>query len=138
LSEGHHKRGLPLERIVALAATNPARIMGLGHAKGSLTPGLDADLVLADLDAEWTLERGDVVSSAGYSIYEGQRFRGRIRDAFVRGRQVLREDTLLNDAVGAGLGKLPDSYCNSMECFRRVGSHNLLIFLICHTPSTGT
>jgi dihydropyrimidinase len=102
LSEGHHKRGLPLERIVALAATNPARIMGLGHAKGSIAPGLDADFVLADLDAEWTLERSDVVSSAGYSIYEGQRFRGRIRDAFVRGRQVLREDTLLNDAVGHG------------------------------------
>jgi dihydropyrimidinase/allantoinase len=76
--------------------------MGLGHAKGSLTPGLDADLVLVDLDAEWTLERGDVVSSAGYSIYEGQRFKGRIRDAFVRGRAVLREDTLLNDAVGHG------------------------------------
>jgi dihydropyrimidinase/allantoinase len=65
-------------------------------------PGLDADLALADLDAEWTLERGDVVSSAGYSIYEGQRFRGRIRDAFVRGRAVLREDTPLNDAVGHG------------------------------------
>jgi dihydroorotase-like cyclic amidohydrolase len=40
-------------------------------------------------DVEWTLERGDVVSSAGYSIYaRGQRFRGRIRDAFVRGRPV--------------------------------------------------
>src|SRR5215467_13541780 len=36
LTEGHHKRGMPLERIVALAATNPARIMGLGHAKGSI------------------------------------------------------------------------------------------------------
>jgi dihydroorotase-like cyclic amidohydrolase len=48
------------------------------------------------------LERSDVVSSAGYSIYEGQRFKGRIRDAFVRGRAVLREDTLLNDAVGHG------------------------------------
>jgi dihydroorotase-like cyclic amidohydrolase len=53
-------------------------------------------------DVEWTLERPDVVSSAGYSIYEGQRFRGRIRDAFVRGRPVLREDTPLNDAVGHG------------------------------------
>jgi hypothetical protein len=38
----------------------------------------------------------------------------------------------------AGLGKLPDSYYNSMECFRRVGSHNPLNFLNCHIPSTGT
>jgi len=102
LSEGHHKRGLSLERIVAVAATNPARIMGLGHAKGSIAPGLDADLALVDLDAEWTLERSDVVSSAGYSIYEGQRFKGRIRDAFVRGRAVLRECASIDDAIGHG------------------------------------
>jgi dihydroorotase-like cyclic amidohydrolase len=102
LTEGHHKRALPLERIVAVAATNPARIMGLGHAKGRIAPGLDADLALVDLNAEWTLRRSDVISSAGYSIYEGHRFKGRIRDAFVRGRPVLREDTPVNDAVGHG------------------------------------
>jgi dihydropyrimidinase len=102
LTEGHHKRALPLERIVAVAAANPARIMGLGHAKGRIAPGLDADLALVDLDAEWTLQRSEVISSAGYSIYEGQRFKGRIRDAFVRGRPVLREDTPVNDAVGHG------------------------------------
>jgi dihydropyrimidinase len=102
LSEGHHKRGLPLERIVEVAATNPARIMGLGHAKGSIAPGLDADVALVDLEAEWTLQRGDVVSSAGYSIYEGQRFKGRIRHALVRGRAVLRNDALVDAAVGHG------------------------------------
>jgi dihydroorotase-like cyclic amidohydrolase len=102
LSEGHHKRALPLERIVDLVATNPARIMGLGHAKGSIALGLDADLTLVDLDAEWTLQRADVVSSAGYSIYEGERFKGRIRHAFGRGRAVLRDDALVDDSVGHG------------------------------------
>jgi dihydropyrimidinase len=102
LTEGHHKRGLPLERVAALAATNPARIMGLGQTKGSIAVGLDADLALVDLDAEWTLQRGDVVSSAGYSIYEGHRFKGRVRHALVRGRTVLRDDTLVDDAVGHG------------------------------------
>ena len=102
LSEGHHARGLSLERIAAVAATNPARIMGLGHAKGSIAPGLDADLALVDLDAEWTLQRSDIVSAAGYSIYEGRRFRGRVRHAFVRGRAVLCDDTLVADAVGKG------------------------------------
>ena len=102
LSEGHHKRGLPLERVVALAATNPARIMGLGHLKGRIEPGLDADLAIVDLNAEWTLQRDDVVSSAGYSIYEGARFKGRVRHAFVRGRAVLRDDALVDGAVGHG------------------------------------
>ena len=35
----------------AAVATNPARIMGLGHAKGAIEPGLDADFALVDLDA---------------------------------------------------------------------------------------
>jgi dihydropyrimidinase len=102
LSEGYHQRGLPLERIAELVSTNPARLMGLGHAKGSIAPGLDADLALVDLDAIWTLERADVVSSAGYSIYEGQTFQGRVTDAFVRGRQVLREGALIDAARGTG------------------------------------
>ena len=76
--------------------------MGLGRAKGSIAPRLDADLALIDLEAEWTLQRGDVVSSAGYSIYEGQRFTGSIRHAFVRGRAVLRDDALVDAAVGHG------------------------------------
>ncbi|CEJ14717.1 Allantoinase [bacterium YEK0313] len=102
LSEGHHKRGLPLDRVAAVTAGNPARIMGLGHVKGAIAPGLDADLALVDLDAVWTMERADVVSSAGYSIYEGETFKGRVRSAFVRGRPVLRDDALVDAAVGTG------------------------------------
>lgn len=102
LSEGHHKRGLSLKRIAALTAGNPARIMGLSHAKGSIAPGLDADLAFVDLGAEWVLDRSHILSGAGYSIYEGWRFRGRIRHAAVRGRMVLRDDALADDAVGWG------------------------------------
>jgi dihydroorotase (multifunctional complex type) len=102
LSEGHHKRGMSLERIVDVVATNPARIMGLAQSKGSIAIGLDADFAIVDLGAEWTLQRTDIVSSAGYSIYEGTRFKGRVRHAFVRGRAVLRDDRLVDEAVGHG------------------------------------
>lgn len=102
LSEGYHRRGLALERIAEVTATNPARIMGLGHVKGAIAPGLDADLTLVDLDATWRLDRSDVVSSAGYSIYEGETFRGRITDTFVRGRPVLRDGVLVDAASGTG------------------------------------
>ena len=40
LTEGHHKRGMPLERVIELTATNPARIMGFWHLKGAIVPGL--------------------------------------------------------------------------------------------------
>ncbi len=100
LTEGHHARGLDLARVVDLVSTRPAQIMGLAHRKGAIAPGLDADFALVDLDAEWTLSRDDVRSSAGYSIYEGRRFRGRVLHTVVRGRMVLRDRTLPDDSIG--------------------------------------
>lgn len=102
LSEGYHKRGLPLERVVELLSENPARLMGLSDRKGRIAPGLDADLVIVDLEAERELTREDVVSAAGYSIYEGWTLKGAISDTFVRGRQVVRDGALVEAGVGTG------------------------------------
>src|SRR5215471_10131596 len=71
LSEGHHKRGLPLRRIAELTAEAPAAAMGLSHRKGRIAVGLDADLAIVDIGAEYTPRREHLHSSAGYSIYEG-------------------------------------------------------------------
>ena len=102
LSEGHTKRGLPLERIAQLTATNPARAMGLAHVKGAISPGLDADLAVVDPAARWTVTREGVLSSAGYSIYEGWELTGRVVHTLVRGRPVLRDSTPVDEAVGTG------------------------------------
>jgi N-acetylglucosamine-6-phosphate deacetylase len=40
--------GLTVEEAVALASTNPARLLGLGDRKGAIAPGMDADLVVLD------------------------------------------------------------------------------------------
>lgn len=102
LTEGYHKRGVPLERIVDLLSETPARLMGLGEHKGRIEVGLDADLAIVDLNASWKLNREDVVSSAGYSIYEGWAMQGRVTDTFVRGRSVVRHGALIADAAGTG------------------------------------
>ena len=101
LTEGYHKRGLPLERIAALLSGNPAALMGL-PSKGAIEVGLDADLAMVDLDAEWTLDRDSLVSSAGYSIYEGWPMRGRVKHTLARGRLVLEDGDLREDAIGHG------------------------------------
>ena len=102
LSEGCHKRGLGLDRVAALLAGNPARLMGLDHHKGAIAPGLDADLALVDLEQEWTVTRDGIRSSAGYSIYEGWKLRGRVIHTVTRGRFVLRDGTVQDDTVGWG------------------------------------
>ncbi|MGG5810156.1 dihydroorotase [Falsiroseomonas sp. CW058] len=102
LSEGHAKRGLTLARIAALTATNPARCMGLSHAKGRIAVGMDADLAVVDPKARWTVTREGVVSSAGYSIYEGWEMTGRVVHTLVRGRFALRDGALDDRLVGTG------------------------------------
>jgi dihydroorotase-like cyclic amidohydrolase len=102
LSEGHHKRGLPLSRVADLVARNPARLMGLGDRKGAIEAGFDADIAFVDLNKTWTLKGSDTASSAGYSIYDGWKFKGEVVHTVVRGRWVLRDGALLDDAVGHG------------------------------------
>ena len=102
LSEGHHKRKLPLGRIADLVAYNPAKAMGLAYRKGRIAVGLDADFAIVDVAAEHTPRRDNLKSSAGYSIYEGVPLRGRVRHTLVGGRFVLRDHELVANAVGTG------------------------------------
>jgi dihydropyrimidinase len=86
LSEGHHKRGLPLGRIAELAARNPARLYGLYPRKGSLEIGCDADLTLVDLEQERIVRAADLLSFADYSLYEGWTLKGWPTHTMVRGQ----------------------------------------------------
>jgi dihydroorotase (multifunctional complex type) len=102
LTDGHHGRGLTLGRIATLLSSAPAEAMGLAHRKGRIAVGLDADLAIVDLDREYLCRREDVRSSAGYSIYEGRRFKGQVVHTLVRGRPVVRGGALTNSAIGTG------------------------------------
>jgi dihydropyrimidinase len=102
LTDGYHEREMPLGRVAALLASAPADAMGLYHRKGRIAVGLDADLAIVDLDREYPFRRADVRSSAGYSIYEGRRFKGKVAHTLVRGRFVVRDGALIDDAIGTG------------------------------------
>jgi len=101
LSEGHHKRGLPLSVIAAVLSSNPARAMGC-RTKGAITVGRDADFAIVDLNREWTANSTGMHSDAGFTIYDGWRFRGKIIHSMVRGRFVYRDEQLCADAIGHG------------------------------------
>lgn len=103
LSEGHHKRALPLQRIVELLCEAPARSMGLWGRKGGIVPGFDADFAIVDLDRSYVLTRDMLKSDAGYSIYQDRSFRGAVTDTIVRGNHVLRDGTV--DISKSGIGR---------------------------------
>jgi allantoinase len=88
LTEGVHKRGLSLPALAQLVSTRPAKRLGIWPRKGEIRAGGDADLVLVDLDREWTFAKEQLETKSGISPYVGRRFKGRIARTILRGRTV--------------------------------------------------
>ena len=113
LSEGFHKRHVPIRRLVELLSEQPARIMGLGGRKGMISPGYDADFAVVDLDATTVVSNANVVSSAGFSIYDGWSLKAKVVHTLVRGKTVFENGALVEAAVGHGRylhRRLPTTY----------------------------
>jgi dihydropyrimidinase len=70
-SEGVRKGRLTLERMVALSATNPAKLFGLYPRKGTIAVGSDADVVIWDPNLTRTIRNEDQLATAKFSIFAG-------------------------------------------------------------------
>ena len=98
LSEGYHKRKLPLQRICRLLTSNPASIFQLAPLKGSLAPGADADLTLVDLEKVRTVKAEELGSYSDYSLYDGWKFKGWPVRTIVRGTTVMQDGKMVGAA----------------------------------------
>ena len=101
LTEGYHKRGVSLETILTRATANPARIFGLYPQKGTIAIGSDADLVVLDLDREWTVKSDDLFSYGDFSLYEGKTLKG-LPSVVVKGGKKAFEDGKILVEPGTG------------------------------------
>ena len=80
-------------------AGQPAALMGLGARKGRLAPGLDADLVLFDPEAQYAWRPlGD--SDVAGSLWDGRPVVGRVTDVWLRGTPVVRDAALCGRQPG--------------------------------------
>ncbi len=100
LSEGHRRRGIPLDRVVDTVTARPARLFGLHPRKGTVAVGADADLAVVDLQASSVVDADSQVSAAGYSIYEGWELGCKVVHTIVRGAFAWRDGQLLPGARG--------------------------------------
>lgn len=75
LSEGFHRRGVPLERIVQVSSSNTAAVHGLS-SKGRIELGFDADFCIFDPTREVKVTQSMMHDGSDYSLFEGRSFRG--------------------------------------------------------------
>lgn len=96
LTEGYFKRGLPLEKIVALTAVNPAKRFGL-TTKGTIAAGFDADITLVDLSESFELKSEDLFYRHQHSPYIGKTYQGNVKTTIVNGEVVFENGEILSD-----------------------------------------
>ena len=95
ISEGVAKGRIPLNRFVALSATNHARMYGLYPRKGTIAVGSDADLAIWDPQRKGTITQALMHGGSDYTPYEGIAVTGWPVSTMVRGRFVVRDGALV-------------------------------------------
>jgi len=100
-SEGVLTGRIPIERFVALTATNHARMYGLYPQKGTIAVGADADIAIWNPDTERTITYDMLHDNVGYTPYEGKTIKGWPETVLSRGR-IAVENGQLQVEPGSG------------------------------------
>jgi dihydroorotase len=88
---------LSLRRAVELLAEAPARLLGIFPTKGALLPGSDADLVLVDLDRQFTLSDDGLYTKVGWTPYLGWKVKGYVELTMLRGTVIARDREIVGE-----------------------------------------
>ena len=95
---------LTLKRMVELISENPAKVFGLYPKKGVLNVGSDADLVIIDPNKTFVVSKDKNYSKSKdiAMVYEGMELKGRPLFTLVRGRVVMADGVVNENAEGWG------------------------------------
>jgi len=97
---GAADRGLRLEHLGRWMAEAPAKLAGLERSKGAIAAGLDADFVIWDPDAHWTVDPTTLHHRQPVTPYAGMRLRGVVRTTVLRGETIFRDGEVRPAACG--------------------------------------
>jgi dihydroorotase len=92
-----HQGKVSLEKVVEKMCHAPARLFGVNE-RGFIEPGFKADLVLVDMEKEWTVAHKNIHYKCGWSPFEGETFHSAVSHTWVNGQLAYR-DGLFNEMV---------------------------------------
>ena len=78
-------------------------MVGLGHRKGDLKPGMDADLVVWDPNTEIEVNPPHIQHRHKLTPYLHRRFFGKVERTYVRGQRVYDAGVIADGAFGQSL-----------------------------------
>ncbi|MDY3853599.1 MAG: dihydroorotase [Butyribacter sp.] len=81
---------LSLSQLVEKMSVNPAKVLGID--KGNLAEGKTADLIIADIDTEYAIDKNDFLSKGRNTPFDGKKVYGKVEVTIVDGKIVYREE----------------------------------------------
>lgn len=96
-----NRRQFSLLDLTRWLCSGPADQVGLGNTKGSIASGHDADLVIWNPEAAFTVDKTALLHRNQISPYDGETLRGVVQNTFLRGRKIYDGQ----DIVGPPSGK---------------------------------
>ncbi|UKJ08969.1 dihydroorotase [Solitalea lacus] len=100
--EFYHQGKISLEKIVEKMAHNVAVCFQI-EKRGFIREGYWADLVLVDLNSDWTVSKENILYKCGWSPFEGQEFKSKVTHTIVSGNLVYNEGVLDHHQKGQRL-----------------------------------
>ena len=104
---GARQRGFGVQDLARWMCARPALLAGLSDRKGSLEVGMDADLVVWQPDASFTVEASMIHHRHKLTPYLGRRLFGVVRRTIVRGETVYDDGTFKAQGTGIQLTRGP-------------------------------
>jgi dihydroorotase-like cyclic amidohydrolase len=95
LLNGVSEGWLSLERVSEVSSERPAQIYGVYPRKGCLSPGSDADMVIADMDKVVNIKNDDQITACAWTPYDGLKVKGWPILSIIRGEVVMEDDRVL-------------------------------------------
>jgi len=85
------ERGHSLDDLSRWMSAEPAKLAGLGGQKGQIAPGMSADLVIWDPEAEFTVDAQALEHRHKVTPYDGHLLKGAVQMTILRGEPVYRD-----------------------------------------------
>lgn len=97
------KRGHTIAELSTWMSARPAEFLGLTKVKGKLSRGLDADLIVFDPEAEFTVLAEHIHHKHKVTPYEGRSLKGKVLKTYLRGQLIFEDGKLTAVAKGTQL-----------------------------------
>lgn len=94
------RRGFSLNDLSQWLCTGPAIQVGLQQQKGSITEGLDADLIVWSPEQTFRVDPTKLKHRHAISPYRGETLKGVVQKTFLRGRKIYDDGEVIGQAGG--------------------------------------